>query len=329
MNVLQIIGFIGEIAKLSHQRHLSFMLRVKERAQVYLTEAFAAELPANLVAAIAQLNACSDSEDDAFKKQQGSDLTALIEQADKGRDDTLSGIRMMCEALLRIGTDAQKTAAQRVLRQLDLYKIKASDSYEDEGIKLQQLYQDFTTDATLVAATAECALTTQFTALNDLNEECRRLVNARNVERSATDSQAMNKARKALDTAYVDFVMLLNAWNVVTFNGSAGNYDQCIRVVNADIDYYKQWVLRIGGSGSAEGSGSSSEGGSGSGSGTGTGSGGTGTITPGGSGTTEPGTEDPTDPGTGDPTDPTDPDPTDPGTTNPIDPNEGPNPGEN
>ena len=31
MNVKQVTGFLGEIAKLMHQRHLSFMERVVER----------------------------------------------------------------------------------------------------------------------------------------------------------------------------------------------------------------------------------------------------------------------------------------------------------
>ena len=35
---------------------------------------------------------------------------------------------------------------------------------------------------------------------------------------------------------------------VVSLGTSQGQYEQAIQIINADIDYYKQWVLRKGGS---------------------------------------------------------------------------------
>ena len=295
MNVLQITRFLSEIDSLSHPRHLSFMQRANERLHSYLVEAFGNTLPANLAAAVQRHDTCLSTEDSAYKKQLGSDLTALLEKADTSRDDTLNGIRMMCEALLRIGTAEQKAYAQQVLKQMDLYKVSASDSYEDEGIKVQQLCHDFTTDEGLVAAATACNLSGQFTVLNDQNEECRRLVNARNVERSGIDNQAMNKARKALDAAFSDLAMLVNAYNVVTFNGSTGTYDQCISVMNADIAYYKQWVLRIGG-GSQESGGTTPDPGTGGGETPDPGTGGGETPDPGTGGGETPVNPDPVNP---------------------------------
>lgn len=304
MNVLQITRFLSEIDSLSHPRHLSFMQRANERFHTYLTEAFANALPANLAAAVQLHDTCLSTEDNAYKKNLGSDLTGQLEKADTSRDETLSGIRLMSEALLRIGTPEQKAYAQQVLKKMELYKLSSSDNYEDEGIKVQQLCQDFTTDPALVAAAAACNLTDQFTLLNEQNEECRRLVNARNVERSGTDNQAMNKARKALDAAFADLAMLLNAYNVITFNGTTGTYDQCISVMNADIAYYKQWVLRIGSGSNSGSNGGQPNGGEGGG-----------TVTPdpgtGGGETPDPGTgggETP-DPGTGGGDTPVTPDP--------------------
>ena len=75
-----------------------------------------------------------------------------------------------------------------------------------------------------------------------------RTLGEQNEQRSFTDNQAMQKARKVTDTAYADFVMMLNAYNVVSLGTSQGQYEQAIQIINADIDYYKQWVLRKGGS---------------------------------------------------------------------------------
>ena len=100
----------------------------------------------------------------------------------------------------------------------------------------------------LEQALTALGLVGQVRTLGEQNEQCRRLVNQRNEQRSFTDNQAMQKARKVTDAAYADFVMMLNAYNVVSLGTSQGQYEQAIQIINADIDYYKQWVLRKGGS---------------------------------------------------------------------------------
>jgi len=151
------------------------------------------------------------NEDSAYKSQRGSDLTALIKEADDVRDNTLSGIKSMLDALSRIGTDEQKAAVVKVQRQMDVYKLKSTDSYEEEGIKILQFCADCNVDLQLEQALTALGLVGQVRTLGEQNEQCRRLVNQRNEQRSFTDNQA-------------------------------------IQIINADIDYYKQWVLRKGGS---------------------------------------------------------------------------------
>ena len=107
---------------------------------------------------------------------------------------------------------------------------------------------DWDVDLQLEQALTALGLVGQVRTLGEQNEQCRRLVNQRNEQRSFTDNQAMQKARKVTDAAYADFVMMLNAYNVVSLGTSQGQYAQAIQIINADIDYYKQWVLRKGGS---------------------------------------------------------------------------------
>ena len=107
---------------------------------------------------------------------------------------------------------------------------------------------DCDVDLQLDQALTALGLAGQVRTLGEQNEQCRRLVNQRNEQRSFTDNQAMQKARKVTDAAYADFVMMLNAYNVVSLGTSQGQYEQAIQIINADIDYYKQWVLRKGGS---------------------------------------------------------------------------------
>jgi hypothetical protein len=187
-------------------------------------------------------------ENEAFKAQRGSDFTAQLKDADLSRDNTLSGVRGMLDALSKIGSDDQKIAAPKIQRIFDLYKVKSADSYEDQGIKLSQVCSDIEARDDLRDALQTCGLTNQMALLKAQNEECRRLVNARNAERSQIDNQAMNKARKETDAAYADFVLLLNAYAITTWADGRSPYDELIDVLNADIDYYKNWVLRKSGS---------------------------------------------------------------------------------
>lgn len=248
MDVKQVTPFLSAIDSLSHAKHLSYMLRIVDRAQNYLFTPLGEDFPENFKTLYFDLRSAVNGEDSAFKAQRGSDYTAQIKDADNIRDNTLSGIRSMLDALSRIGTDEQKAAVVKVQKQLDLYKLKSTDSYEEEGIKIQQFCADCKRNYQLELALKACGLYDQMKTLDEQNETCRKLVNQRNEERSYTDNQAMQKARKVTDAAYADFVMMLNAYNVVSVGSSQGQYEQAIAVINADIDYYKQWVLRKGGS---------------------------------------------------------------------------------
>ena len=216
MDVKQITPFLSAIDSLSHAKHFSFMTRIRDRAKDKVVTPLGEGLPANLKSAYQTLNMAVVNEDSAYKSQRGSDLTALIKEADDVRDNTLSGIKSMLDALSRIGTDEQKAAVVKVQRQMDVYKLKSTDSYEEEGIKIQQFCADCDMDVQLEQALTALGLAGQVRTLGEQNEQCRRLVNQRNEQRSFTDNQAMQKARKVTDAAYADFVMMLNAYNAAS-----------------------------------------------------------------------------------------------------------------
>lgn len=258
MNVKQVMPFIGQVVNLSHPRHYGFMERVLGRAQSFVNQ-IGENCPAALKSLFQRLHMAVVGEDDAYKTHQGSDYTPRIKEADEARDTTLSGLRGMLEALQKIGTDEQKAAAGKVLAQMDLYRLKPTDGYEEEGVKLAQFCDDCGTNVQLELALTKCGLRELVATLKTQNETCRGLVNMRNEERSYIDGQAMQKARKVSDEAYADFVMMLNALAVTTASDGYSQYDNVIGYINADIDYFKQWVLRKYGGTAAEPEGGAEE----------------------------------------------------------------------
>lgn len=236
--------FSSEVAKLSHQRHLSFMDRVISRGQTYLIDQLGENCPANLRQSFLTLQQLKESEADAFKAKRTSSYTAQIREADAARDSTLSGIKFMLDALIKIGTDDQKSAAEIVKKVIGKYKVRTRNSYEDQGIKIAQLCEEIDATDSVMTALKTCKLTPQITTLKSQNAECRRLVNLRNEERSQIEPLAITKARKSTDVAYFDFIQLLNAYSLVTNENGVSIYDDLINTFNADIAYYKNWVLR-------------------------------------------------------------------------------------
>ena len=55
--------------------------------------------------------------------------------------------------------------------------------------------------------------------------------------------QSACKARAVTDAAYEDAVTVLNAFAVTEFNGQSSPYDEIIRIINSDIDYYSKYVF--------------------------------------------------------------------------------------
>ena len=284
MNYIQIPQIARLLARQKNIRHLSWMKRFLERVLQI------ANTPVRLANVINVLQSTVGNEDQAYLVITKSDLTAPIEEADKARDNTFSGMNSMLDFQKRLGTPEQQQAAERVIERVTYHKVNISDRYEDENEKIAQVVQDLKSGS-LAADIATLNLTATITLLEQQNQQIINLMKQRQTDRSTQESNVMAKARAATDAAYEDVVLVLNAFAITEFNGQSSPYDEIIQIINSDINYYSQYVFTnatVAGTGTGTGTGSNENDNQG------------GTNQGGGTGTTTPTTPDtPSDPGTG------------------------------
>ena len=236
MIYIQIPEISRLISRQKNIRHISWMKRFLERLLQI------ANTPARLASVINTFQSAVGSEDQAYLVITKSDLTAPIEEADKARDNTYSGMTSMLDFMKRLGTADQQQAAERVIERVNYHNVKISDRYEDENEKIAQLVQDLK-GGTLAADIATLNLTATVALLEQQNQQVISLMMQRQGDRSTQESNVMGKARAATDAAYEDAVMVLNAFAVTEFNGQSSPYDEIIRIINSDIDYYSKYVF--------------------------------------------------------------------------------------
>ena len=236
MKYIQIPSINYVVQRQKNIRHLSWMKRFQERLLQI------ANTPARLASVINTFQSAVGSEDQAYLVITKSDLTAPIEEADKARDNTYSGMTSMLDFMKRLGTADQQQAAERVIERVNYHNVKISDRYEDENEKIAQLVQDLK-GGTLAADIATLNLTAPVALLEQQNQQVISLMMQRQGDRSTQESNVMGKARAATDAAYEDAVMVLNAFAVTEFNGQSSPYDEIIRIINSDIDYYWKYVF--------------------------------------------------------------------------------------
>ena len=236
MNYTQIYPIFSLIARQKHIRHLSWMKRFLERVLQI------ANTPVRLANVINVLQSTVGNEDQAYLVITKSDLTAPIEEADKARDNTFSGMNSMLDFQKRLGTPEQQQAAERVIERVTYHKVSISDKYEDENEKIAQLIQDLK-GGSLAADIATLNLTATVNLLEQQNQQVISLMKQRQSNRSTQESNAMAKARALTDAAYEDAVLVLNAFEITEHNGQSSPYDEVIRIINSDINYYSQYVF--------------------------------------------------------------------------------------
>lgn len=236
MNYTQIYPIFSLIARQKHIRHLSWMKRFLERLLQI------ANAPVRLANVINVMQSTVGNEDQAYLIITKSDLTAPIEEADKARDNTYSGLTSALDFMKRLGTPEQQEAAERVIERVTYHKVNISDRYEDENEKVAQLVQDLK-GGTLATDIATLNLTATVTLLEQQNQQVISLMKQRQTDRSTQESNAMAKARALTDAAYEDAVLVLNAFEITEHNGQSSPYDEVIRIINSDINYYSQYVF--------------------------------------------------------------------------------------
>jgi len=236
MNYNQIYPIIRLLYRQKNIRHLSWMKRFLERVLQI------ANAPVRLANVINVLQSTVGNEDQAYLIITKSDLTAPIEEADKARDNTYSGLTSALDFMKRLGTPEQQQAAERVIERVTYHKVNISDKYEDENEKVAQLVQDLK-GGSLAADISTLNLTATITLLEQQNQQVISLMKQRQTDRSTQEGNAMAKARAATDAAFEDVVLVLNAFAITEFNGQSSPYDEIIRIINSDINYYSQYVF--------------------------------------------------------------------------------------
>ncbi|WP_155808828.1 DUF6261 family protein [Xylanibacter brevis] len=241
----QIEPFVGKMQRAPHAAHLSWMQRFQERVGTLIVTELGQDCPAMIVSQNTALVAAVQAEDEAYRTITRSPLSDQIAEADQVRDNTFVGLRTMVEALGRVGTQAQKEAAPRVLQAMRDYQVNISEGYELESTHIAQLIQQLevsplSDDCTTLAVTALVA------QLKTENQQVQTLIAQRNEQQAGIDAQAMQRARQAADLVYVETVMVINAFAVVEQQQGVSPYDHAIDVVNQDQEYYVQQVFPRG-----------------------------------------------------------------------------------
>ena len=241
----QIEPFVGKMQRAPHAAHLSWMQRFQERVQTLIVTELGEDCPAMVISQNTALVAAVQAEDEAYRTINRSPLSEQIAEADTVRDNTFVGLRTMVEALGRVGTQAQKEAAPRVLQAMRDYQVNISEGYELESTHIAQLIQQLevsplSDDCTTLAVSALVA------QLKTENQQVQTLIAQRNEQQAGIDMAAMQRARQQADLVYVETVMVINAFAVVEQQQGASPYDHAIDVVNQDQDYYVQQVFPRG-----------------------------------------------------------------------------------
>jgi len=241
----QIEPFVGKMQRAPHAAHLSWMQRFQERVGTLIVTGLGEDCPAMVISQNTALVAAVQAEDEAYRTITRSPLSEQIAEADQVRDNTFVGMRTMVEALGRVGTQAQKEAAPRVLQAMRDYQVNISEGYELESTHIAQLIQQLevsplSDDCTTLAVTALVG------QLKTENQQVQTLIAQRNEQQAGIDAQAMQRARVAADLVYVETVMVVNAFAVVEQQQGASPYDHAIDVINQDQEYYVQQVFPRG-----------------------------------------------------------------------------------
>lgn len=245
MNIIdfkQINQFAHTVAKQSNNRHLSWMTQFKSRVQTEITTVMGQDVPAILAAAITQLNAAIQHEDETYLLPTFKTLSAQIAEADDQRDKKYTAAKQMAQALTNIGTAAQQQYARDLLDELDHYNVDVKASYAEESTQMNQLIQELQTQEWQTALTS-LNLKSTFDELSALNEQIQGLIDERNDALSQIPEQAMRTARAGSDEAYALTVMVINACAVYEYDNGASPYDTFIEHVNKDQEYYVNHVF--------------------------------------------------------------------------------------
>lgn len=227
---------------LSNAHHVSFFERVSGRFSDYnKNHTGDNEMPKKLKDQWLAFRMAYNSEDQAYKVSTKSDYTEKIQEQDALRYDDLTALRSLVQVYLHRKSDTEKyAAAKKVFDKMETYKIQNNEGYESEGSKIKKMTDDMNVNYQLELALKAIGGWELVQDLKAHNDECRRLVNLRNEERSYASTDKLRDLRWQTELEYRDLIWLLNAFDAVNDNHP---YMDLINVLNQDIEYYEKTVL--------------------------------------------------------------------------------------
>lgn len=257
-DILTVEEFI--ITRLKNALYIAYTERVKNRIKAWLDQQDEDKRPKKLSDQWSALMQAWLALDSAYLLSSKSALTAEIKKKDDERDALLSSLRDIVNGYARQTTDAEKQAAALKIQEIDKkYGIKTRERYEEEGVRLAQMIQELERNYQIELAMKALGTSAMLAQLKAANEECRRLVDLRNQERSYVEKGQMQAARAEMEVQYPLTIRLINA--LALADDDEYRYEELVRLLNEDIRYYKTVVLQKSEKADEEGGEDSEEGG--------------------------------------------------------------------
>jgi len=226
---------------MTNAAHIGFMEQTIKRAKEN------AKVSEGLATQIAEMEDKYAVEDECYVLSQKNEKSDEIATADRTRDTCFSSFKQTVKGFMAMPDEELSAAAARLWQSIKDHKIDVKMNMSEENASVGDLVQVL--EGTLSADVATLGLTKVVAKLKEANERVKTLMFERNAEEATKVAGALRAARLAMDEAYQNFVVRVNALWVVQYDAA---YDTFINEQNEQIDYYKQNVLKKRKSAAAE-----------------------------------------------------------------------------
>lgn len=222
------IGFVGDVAiRLKNARWTD---------EAHTTKRYPEDVD-QLMSAFIQLQAAEDA---CYVVSQGSDLTRQRVDADTRRDAVFKEVRKTVAAFTTLSIFPEKQQAARLLLPvMQKYGIQPDGGIEAQTVATGQWLQEQMEDRQLEQAARTLGIQQSLEQLKQLNDEVRQLTADRNDERSQRADSELKKARKAVDQAFHNLALMVNAQAIVHADDNT-IYTDLIAAIHETIRYYRQ-----------------------------------------------------------------------------------------
>lgn len=195
--------------QLKNAAHIAVMKNFVERFSTLTVEDFAVE-PTLTLEKYDSIKEAVKKEESDYKQQQGSDLTALVEEADRRSDRAYNAIATVARQFAQedIGSTEQTLAARLILKVIDNYKLNTAEQLDTESAMLDSILSRL---MECVPALGQLGLTSIYVELRAQNAACKQYMAERDNERAGLTSGLMRADRAATDKAYDEVIEWVNA----------------------------------------------------------------------------------------------------------------------